>query len=68
VPALFHFALLAQALSSGHQRYVAVSHGHSGEAVGAGCLSLTWVGEKPKLHGMQALIALYSEKPIFFSR
>ena len=33
-----------RAISSGHERYVADSHGHSEEAVGLGAGSLTWGG------------------------
>jgi hypothetical protein len=31
-----------RAISRGHERYVAVSHGHSREAVGLGARPLTW--------------------------
>jgi hypothetical protein len=44
-----------RAISSGHQRYVAVSHGHSAEALGLRTASDLGWGRRPKLHGMQGV-------------
>jgi hypothetical protein len=46
-----------RAISSGHQRYPADTHGHFEEAVGLGRSPVTGVVEEEKLHGMQGVVA-----------
>jgi hypothetical protein len=45
------------AISSGHQRYPADTHGHSKTTAGLGANCLTCGGRRPKLHGMQGVRA-----------